>query len=112
MICVEIIAEILGVLQGGASQPNFDGYSLPASQLPYAIPTEAWSRSGPLPQQTYSLPGVNGAAYQQARSHPQALHCLTLSITQARLSPFPMYSCDVDVKDSATDRVPRRSLPC
>ncbi|CAL8463239.1 g2773 [Coccomyxa elongata] len=36
---------------GGASQPGLDGYNLPASQLPYAIPVGAWPRYGPLPGQ-------------------------------------------------------------
>ena len=63
--------EEMVTVQGGASQPNMDGYALPASQLPYAIPVETWPRTGHLPNHVTSTSGSlpNGAAYQQVRSH-------------------------------------------
>ncbi len=60
-------SRVCGVcLQGGASQPGLEGYSLPASQLPYAIPVEAWPRYGPLPGQVRAPAATdyhNGPAY-------------------------------------------------
>lgn len=74
---VNVNSEEVVVVQLGASQPNMDGYSLPASQLPYAIPAEAWPRTGPLPNYTTSMPGSipNGVAYQQVRSQQTSGTC-------------------------------------
>lgn len=49
------------MLQSGASQMNLEGYSLPPTQLPYVIPTEATSRN---------IPGESRAALPSRPGHP------------------------------------------